>query len=66
VTPTLKPQALLRRVALTLVSFKAQPLLSHAFYFFIESVHFLVVLFVLRLGTIAFPQLLKRFLDRKF
>jgi hypothetical protein len=64
----LRPQPLLlrRSIAPTLVSFEAQPLLSHAFYFFVEGLHFLIVLLVLRFRLVALAQLLKRFLDREF
>ena len=53
-------------IALALVSFETQPLRSHAFYFFIQRVDLLIVLFVLRFHLIALAQFPKRFLDREF
>jgi hypothetical protein len=48
------------------MTFKAQSLLSHALYFFVKRVHFLVVPLVLRFRRLAAAQLLKRFLNREF
>jgi len=50
-------------ITLTLVSFKAQSLRSHALYLLIERVGFVLELIVFRFRSIAPAQLLERFLN---
>jgi hypothetical protein len=60
------PPLLRRSIVLALASLEAQPLFSHTFYFVVESIHFRIVLFVLRFGPVTLAQFLKRFFDREF
>jgi hypothetical protein len=50
-------------ITLTLVSFKAQSLRSHALYLLIECVSFVLELIVFRFWIIATAQLFERFLN---